>query len=221
MLYRIDPSVPLHHAAMVEILSIGFHAAARAGIKPDDTAVIWGAGKVGQSILQAVRTKTAGTVIMVDILDKRLSLAKKHFPDISIINAASEDPVKRISEITGSKGVDVAFEAVGHFTELPGKPNPVRGCIQSIRGAGLVCVLGLGDETAPILMKELIWKEGKLIASRVSHGEFAEAIENLGKGTLKPDAMITDILHPGDIQKGFEMLEKEPAGHLKILLKFI
>lgn len=220
MLYRINSSIPPHHAAMVEILSIGFHACRRAKVQPDDTIVIWGAGKVGQSILQAVRTKTSNTVIMVDILDKRLELAKKHYADIFTINACNEKPVERIKEITGNLGVDIAFEAVGHHTEIPGIVNPVRGCIQSIRGAGTVCVLGLGDEPVALLMKELIWREAVIAASRVSHGEFSETIENLEKGTLKPDALITDILKPEDIQHGFEILEREPENHLKILLKF-
>jgi len=220
MLYKIDSSIPPHHAALVEVLSIGFHACKRAGVQSDDTVVIWGAGKVGQSILQAVRTKTRNTVVMVDILDKRLNLAKKSYTDIHIINARHDKPAERIREITGNKGVDVAFEAVGHFSEIPGTVNPVRGCIQSVRGAGTICVLGLGDEPVPLLMKELIWKEGKIIASRVSHGEFSETIENLEKGTLKPDALITDILNPMDVQHGFEMLENEPENHLKILLKF-
>jgi L-gulonate 5-dehydrogenase len=221
MLYRVDRSIPLHHAALVEILSIGFHACRRAKVQPDDTVLIWGAGKVGQSILQAVKTKTRNKVIMVDILDKRLDLAKKHFPDIFTVNARNEKPDERIKEITVSKGVDIAFEAVGHYSDIPGTVNPVRGCIQSIRGAGTVCVLGLGDEPVPLLMKELIWKEATIISSRVSHGEFSETIENLEKGTLKPDALVTDILNPADIQQGFEMLEKEPGNHLKILLKFI
>ena len=159
-------------------------------------------------------------VILVDILDKRLDLAKKHYPDVFTVNAAREKPVDRIKEITGGKGTDIAFEAVGHFTEIQGVVNPVRGCIQSIRGAGTVCVLGLGDEPVPLLMKELIWKEAAILTSRVSHGEFAETILNLEKGTLKPDALVTDILDPADIQHGFEMLEEEPENHLKILLKF-
>ena len=220
MLYRLDPSIPLHHAALVEVLSIGFHACKRANVQKDDTVVIWGAGKVGQSILQAIRTKTTHTVIMVDILEKRLNLAKSHYSDIITINAGIENPVERIREITGAKGVDIAFEAVGHHTEIGGIVNPVRGCIQSIRGAGTVCVLGLGDEPLPLLMKELIWREAKIVASRVSHGEFAETIQNLEKGTLKPDALVTDILNPDKIQDGFMMLEKEPGNHLKILLKF-
>ena len=220
MLYRITPGISDIHAALVEILSIGFHACRRANVKKDDTLVIWGAGKVGQSILQAARTKTSNTIIMVDILEERLSRAIDAYPDIQIINASKEDPVERIKEITGSEGVDIAFEAVGHFVDLPGIVNPVRGCVQIIRGAGTVCTLGLGNEPVPLLMKELIWKEGKIITSRVSHGEFAETIENMQRGTLKPDAMVSDILHPSEAQKAFIMLENEPATHLKILLEF-
>ena len=68
-------------------------------------------------------------------------------------------------------------------------------------------------------MKELIWKEARIITSRVSHGEFAKAIEALANGTLNPGSMITGILNLEDAQKGFELLEKEPGKHLKILLK--
>ena len=220
MLYRISSGISDAHAALVEVLSIGFHACNRAKIKENDQVVIWGAGKVGQSILQAVRTKTKNTVIMVDILEDRLSLAKKAYSDIHIINATKENPIEKIKNLTAGKGVDIAFEAVGHWVELEGVVNPVRGCVQSIRGAGLVCVLGLGNEPSPIVMKELIWKEGTIVTSRVSHGEFAETIENLEKGTLKPDMLVSDILHPSEAQHAFEMLEKEPSKHLKILLKF-
>ena len=122
--------------------------------------------------------------------------------------------------MAGDEGVDIAFEAVGHTKEVPGVVNPVRGCIQAIRGGGKVCVLGLSSEPSPIVMKELIWKEGTIVTSRVSHGEFAETIENMNLGNLNPDALVTDILHPSQTQQAFEMLEKEPDKHLKILLKF-
>ncbi|MFN8257408.1 MAG: alcohol dehydrogenase catalytic domain-containing protein [Bacteroidales bacterium] len=220
MLYRISPGISDKHAALIEVLSIGFHACKRAGVKENDTIAIWGAGKVGQCILQAARTKTKNILIMVDILEERLALAKKAYPNIHTINAKAENPVEAIKRITDNRGVDIAFEAVGHHVEIEGLVNPVRGCIQSIRGAGTICTLGLGAEPTPVLMKELIWKEGTLITSRVSHGEFAETIQNLEKGTLKPDFLVTDILHPSETQKAFEMLEEEPSKHLKILLKF-
>ena len=219
MLYRITPDITNEQAALVEVLSIGFHACNRAGLEGNDTVVIWGAGKVGQSILQAARTRTKTTLVMVDILDARLNRAKKTYPDIHTVNAALEDPVEKIKEITGGRGVDVAFESVGHYKDIPGKVNPIRGCIQSIRGAGRVCVLGLSDEVTPVLFKELIWREATIIASRVNHGEFSETIENLQKGTLNPDALISDILTADKAQEAFEMLEAEPEKHLKILLQ--
>ena len=70
-----------------------------------------------------------------------------------------------------------------------------------------------------LLMKELIWKEARIVASRVTHGEFNETISALKNGLLKPDVLISDILTPDKAQHAFEILESEPDKHLKILLK--
>ena len=220
MLYKVPTNVQLEHASLVEILAIGFHACRRAKVKAGDSIVIWGAGKVGQSILQAARTKTDGPVFLVDILENRLARAKGTYSDIVTINALKEDPVAVVREHTKNNGVDIAFEAVGHAHHIKGRINPVRGCVQSIRGAGTVCVLGLSDEPAPVVFKELIFKEAKIIASRVNSGEFAEVIENLARGTLVPNTLISEILPARKIQYAFEILEQNPEEHLKILLDF-
>ena len=219
MVFTIPEHISDEHAALVEILSIGFHASARAGLEKHDDILIVGSGKVGQSILHAAKTITSGKIILADILDERLKLASSSFPDIYTINLRKSDPVALVKEITNGRGVDIAFEAVGHEVEVEGRFNPVRTCINAIKGGGKVCVLGLSDHPAEILMKELIWKEARIIASRVSHGEFSKAIEALSNGTLNPDKMITGILNLEDSQKGFELLDKEPAGNLKILIK--
>jgi len=220
MLYKVPLSIPDEHAALVELLSIGFHAKNKAAVTENDVIAIWGSGKVGLCILEAVRTVTDKTVFMVDILDKRLAIGPSHYDNVIAINATRENPVERIIAETGGKGVDIAFEAVGHAQEFENGINPVRGCVQSIRGGGTVCVLGLGSEPAPVVFKELIWKEGRIVSSRVSHGEFAETIEHLGKGTLKPEALISRILPASETQKGFEILESNPADNVKILLDF-
>lgn len=219
MVYKIPDHIADEYAALIEVLSIGFHASARAGLGKNDDILIAGTGKVGQSILHAAKTITSGKIFMTDIIEERLKIARSAFPDIHTINIATTDPVKYIADITGGRGVDIAFEAVGHYAEVPGRLNPVRTCINSIIGAGKVCVLGLSDHPSGILMKELIWKEAMIIASRVSHGEFARAIEALDNGTLNPEKLITGILNLEDAQKGFESLENDPASHLKILLK--
>lgn len=220
MLFKTAPTVPDEHVALVEIYGIGFHANRRAGTKEGDVIAIWGAGRVGQVILQAARTKTNGSIFMVDPLENRLEISSVNYENVITINPKKENPVEAIKRHTDGKGVDIAFEAVGHAEEIEGVYTPVRSCIQSLRGGGKVCVLGLGDDPSPVVFKELIWKEGQIITSRVSDGEFAEVIEHLNAGNLKPDALISKIMHGSEIQKAFELLQKEKEKYLKVLLDF-
>jgi threonine dehydrogenase-like Zn-dependent dehydrogenase len=220
MLYKLDDSISERDAALIEVYSIGFHAANRAGVKEDDTVAIWGAGRIGQSILQAVRTKTKNTIFMVDIIDQRLQIPQETYENVIIINARKEDPVAVIKAYTGGNGVDIAIEAVGHAEKIAGRANPIQSCIGAIRGAGTVCVLGLTGEQTPLFMRDLIWKEAKIITSRVSHGEYSEAISHLSLGNLHPELLISEIMPAENIQQAFDLLENNPEKYLKILLKF-
>ncbi len=220
MLHKAPGNISPEHLSLVEIYGIGFHANNRAGVKKGDSLVIWGAGRVGQVILQAARTITEGPIFMVDIIDKRLEIATKGYKDVTAINALNSDPVEIILKETGGLGCDIAFEAVGHPHQAEQTVHPVRGAIQSIRGGGVVCVLGLTDEPAPVVFKELIWKEARIISSRVSHGEYPVVIEKLKNNQLQPDLLISEIFPAERIQDAFEILEKDPENYLKILLQF-
>jgi threonine dehydrogenase-like Zn-dependent dehydrogenase len=220
MLFKAASHLPDEHVALTEIYGIGFHANNRAATKEDDVLAIWGAGRVGQVILQAARTKTNGTIFMIDPLENRLEIAAYHYQNLVTINPKKENPIDIIKAHTNGKGVDIAFEAVGHAETIEGVHHPVRAAVQSLRGGGKVCVLGLSDEPAPVVFKELIWKEAKIITSRVSHGEFSEVIEHLNAGNLEPAALISKVMHGSQIQEAFELLQKEKEKYLKVLLDF-
>ena len=220
MLFKAAPELPNEHVALVEIYAIGFHANNRAKTEEGQTIAIWGAGRVGQVILQAARTRTSETIFVVDPLENRLSIAATYNKNVVTINPTKENPIEVIKAHTNGKGVDIAFEAVGHADNIEGVYTPIRSCIQSIRGGGKVCVLGLSDEPAPIVFKELIWKEAQIVTSRVSDGEFKEVLEQLNAGTLKPDALISKVMHGSQVQEAFELVEKEKSKYLKVLLDF-
>jgi 2-desacetyl-2-hydroxyethyl bacteriochlorophyllide A dehydrogenase len=216
MCYQLKDEISLKHAALIELLAIGFHACKRAGLEAGDSALIYGAGKLGQCILQAAKTITKKQVFVVDILENRLQIAKNNYPDIITINGLKENPVDVVKDNTSGNGVDIAFEAVGHAMKIKNRMHPVRECIHAIRGAGKICVLGLADDPAPLVMKELILKEGRIIASRVTQGEFEQVIQKMQY--LKPDALITSELRMDKAQEAFELLEKDPENQLKIIL---
>jgi len=220
-LYPLSSDISDQAAALIELYSIGFHACRRAGVQKDDTIAIWGAGKVGQVILQAARTITENTIFMVDILDNRLSISEQNYQNVVIINSKYENPLDVIQDKTNGDGVDVAFEAVGHAENIEGQSNPVQNCVLSIRGAGTVCVLGLSGEESPLLVRDLIWREAKIVASRVNHGEFSDVIKHLQAGHLKPDILISKEIDPARAMEAFHLLENEPENYLKILIKLL
>ncbi len=218
-LYKIDDVIPDQHVSLIELYAIGFHANNRAETKRDDIIAIWGTGKVGHSICQAARTRTENNIFLVDIIGERLDIAEKNYSNVQVINAKEVDPVEFIMDKTDGRGVDIAFEAVGHHTHVDNRPNPVQSCIQSIRGAGTVCILGLSGEPAEVNFKELIWREGRIITSRNSHGEFSESVKNMSNNQLQPDVMISHVFPACDAQLAFEALESHPERYLKVLLK--
>ena len=219
MVYRIDDRVDNLHAALIEPYSIGFHAIHRAGVEAGDSVAVYGAGRIGQAIMQAARTVTDGMLFIVDVLPGRLERALNACPDAVAIDARNTDPVTAIMERTGGDGVDRAIEAVGHALQIPGRVHPVREAVQSIRGGGTVCALSLGDEEVPLVMKELIWREGTLTTSRVSHGEYADVIHALAEGLLTPEAMISAVIPVERAQEAFEMLQDNPEQYVKIILQ--
>ena len=83
MLFKAAPNLPDEHVALVEIYGIGFHANQRAETKKGDVIAIWGAGRVGQVILQAARTITQETIFVIDPLENRLEIASQYYDNIS------------------------------------------------------------------------------------------------------------------------------------------
>ena len=219
MLHGLPGSVSDQHAALIEVLSIGFHACARAGLKQGDSLAVFGAGRIGQCILQAASTITDNTIYMVDVLDDRLNLAAEAYDQVVPVNSMQCNPVHALADATKGQGVDVAIEAVGHAHSIEGQCHPVAQCVDVIRGAGTVCVLGLADDPVPLVMKDLIWKEARLVTSRVSHGEFAVTIDHLARGLLKPDVLISATLRASDAQHAFDLVEQHPEQYLKVLLE--
>jgi len=69
-----------------------------------------------------------------------------------------------------------------------------------------------------VVFKKLIWKEARLMTSRVSHGEFSEVIGALAAGTLTPEALISEIVPASQTQQAFEKIITSPQDTLKILL---
>ncbi|CAN6567507.1 unnamed protein product [Malus baccata var. baccata] len=111
-----------------------------AQVKPGDSVAVIGIGGVGSSCLQIARAFGASDIIAVDVQDEKLQKAKI-FGATHAVNAAKEDAVGKIMEITGGKGVDIAVEALG-------RPQTFLQCVQSVKDGGKAVMVGLSQAGA-------------------------------------------------------------------------
>lgn len=97
--------------ALIEPMSVGFHAVSRAQVVDNEWVVVIGCGMVGMGAV--IRASLRGaTVIAIDLDDEKLALAKT-FGASYVINSCTEKVAERICQLTGGLGADVVIEAVG------------------------------------------------------------------------------------------------------------
>jgi len=99
-------------ASFIEPLAVVMHAVMGIDINLGDSVVVLGAGTIGMLVLQAIKAAGAGKVIVVDIDDRKLELAKK-LGATHTINSLSEDLEKKVKEYTDEKGADISLECAG------------------------------------------------------------------------------------------------------------
>jgi threonine dehydrogenase-like Zn-dependent dehydrogenase len=130
-------------AACLQPMADCVAAVETAKIKMGDTVAFYGAGCLGMNTMQVARCSGAGKLIVVDVRDDVLAMAKKlgaHY----IINGKKEDPVRVIKDITGGVGADIIFEAAGGNPAI-GLAGTValRQAIESLKPEGCLLIMAI------------------------------------------------------------------------------
>jgi len=218
-IFPLPDDVPMNHAPMVEMYALGHHILQRGQVQPGETVILLGAGKLGLSILDVLcHSVSPGVTIVTDLLPFRLETAQKLGADVAL-NLNEVDPVERVLELTDGVGVDCVIEAVGHYHLPKGQEAPLAQAVKMIRNGGRVVTTGLGEQLSAVHFKTLVLKEAKIIASRVTCGEFPRAIQMMSRGLLHPDLLITDIQPLDDITTAFEQVDREDPETIKVVLE--
>lgn len=108
----LPDEVSFEEAAMCEPAAVAIHALSQAGVGLGDTVTIFGAGTIGLILAKIARVWGAGKVILVDIDDQKLDIAKKLGFE-NCINSLHSDVRTQISNLTDNRGSDVTIEGTG------------------------------------------------------------------------------------------------------------
>ena len=207
LLHRIPDGVSFEEAALVEPAAVAMHAARITPIDPGAVVVVVGAGAIGLLALQAARIRGAGTVVVMDVREERLALARQLGADV-VINSGSGDPAKALRAATGKATAPVVFEAVGI-----GKT--VQLATELTAPGGSLTLIGNVQQNLQLIIS----KELTIRGSAASAGEYPICIAMIADGRLKTAPLISRTMRLADGQAAFDALHAAEAGLIKIVLR--
>ena len=200
--------------AVVEPFCIGLHGINHVQIKKGDRVLVIGSGTIGIFAATAAKMKGA-TVIMADISENKLQMAKQQFGiDDTILNDSHENFLSRVMEKTDGCGFDVCVEAVG-------LPSTFQDCIDAACFGGSVILIGIGKKNLDFNFTTIQKKELHIYGSRNAlKQDFIETIDALLTGKLDLGKAITDVYAFSEAPKAFAEFSANQGDKLKVLLDF-
>ena len=211
IVYGLPDALPFEHAALIEAVSIAVHAVNITPMQLGATAVVVGSGMIGLLVIQALRLAGAVRVIAVDLDDAKLAVARSLGAD-ETLNPKNVDVPKRVAELTGGHGADVAIEAVG-------ASSPIKTAILSVRKGGTVTLVGNLSPSIEIPLQSVVSRQIRLQGSCASNGEYPQCIELLARGAIKVDPIISKLAPLEEGAAWFEKLYAHDAQLMKVVLQ--
>ena len=242
ILYRLPDALPFEHAAVIEALSVAVHAVGRGSLDfarrrqtgvpspslgagrsgsdrgPLDSArgrqtpvVVIGCGMIGLLVIQVLRARGITDVIAIDVDEERRALALR-LGAAHALDARDPSLPSAILAMTGGRGADVAYEAVG-------RPETVRAAIRSVRKGGTVTLIGNLTPNVELPLQEVVTRELSLLGSCASSGEYPECIDLLASGVVDVAPLISVTAPLEEGPAWFDRLHRGDGRLMKVILQ--
>jgi S-(hydroxymethyl)glutathione dehydrogenase/alcohol dehydrogenase len=207
-LAKVNPEAPFEHACLFACgLSTGLGAAMfTAKVEAGSTCVVFGAGMVGLGAVAGCRLQGAGRIIVVDLSQERLALARGQGATETL--TGGPDTVDRIVEMTDGFGAEYTFEATGNVAVM-------RQAVESARmGWGLCTVAGVAGkgETLDIVPRFLITGRrvcGSSFGGVKGRDQVPQLVERALAGDIDVASFVSHTLSLDEVNRGFELMEAQ------------
>lgn len=188
-------NVSAQAAATAEPLAVCLHALSFAGDLRGKTVLITGAGPIGAICTALAKNAGAAQVVVTDVQDFPLKIAKKMGADRVINVAAEPDGLDYLSRDKGQ--VDVVLECSANA-------HAIAGAIAATRPQGTIVQIGVAGNTA-LPLNLIVSKEISMHGTHRFDREFARAVEMISAGEIDLTAIVTAVLPVAQAQEAFDM----------------
>jgi len=212
-LYHLPKDADEEAMVMIsDILPTGFECGVLNGqVKPGDTVAIVGAGPVGLAVLLTAQFYSPAAIIMIDLDDKRLAVAKK-LGATTLINSGDGHAAEAVMKLTDGSGVDVAIEAVGI-------PATFAICEAIVAAGGRIANVGVHGKPVELHLEKL-WDRNIALTTRlVDTVTTPMLLKVVASGRLQPKQLVTHRFAMSDIMRAYDTFGNAAReGALKVIL---
>lgn len=212
MAFKLPDNVSTKEGALVEPLSVGLHAAVQGNVKLGDKVVILGAGTIGLVTLLACKAYGATEVTVVDVIEKRLELAKK-LGAARVINAKNENAVETIMALTNGEGIDKVIETAG-------SEHTIKQCPYLVKRGGTIVLVGLAPkDIIDFNFMQIMVKEADIKTVFRYRNLYPTAIGAIADGKINVNGIVTHEFDFEDSSKAFDFVIENKNDVVKAVIK--
>jgi S-(hydroxymethyl)glutathione dehydrogenase / alcohol dehydrogenase len=177
----------------------------RARVPVGSTVAVFGCGGVGLNTIQAAALMGAAKIIAVDVVPQKLAWAEE-FGATHAVNAAGEDPVRRIKEITGRDGADFAFEVVG-------TQRTIEQALACVHRGGMTVIIGISPAGTRLSIDPTLLLQERVLTGSSFGGsrqkvDLPMLIDLFMDGKLKIRELISRRLPLQEINHAFDLMQQ-------------
>lgn len=209
----VPEDMPFEAAAMVEPSAVALHAVGRAEMHEGAKVVVLGAGTIGILTMQAAKALGASEVMMTDIVDFKLEVARRLGAD-HVVNARREEVVEAIEGTFGEDRADLVFECVGAEETL-------EAAVQGARKGSRIVVVGVIGGRPRVSIGLLQDRELEMVGSLMYvRDDFLKAVDLISSGRLTPTELITSRYRFRDLAEAYREAAERGERNLKVMVEF-
>lgn len=194
-------------AALAEPFAVAANVLERTGIEAGELVLIYGAGTVGLTALQAARLHGARCIV-VDLDEVRLERARALGAEAAV-EPRSTDLGALVAELTEGEGVPLVVEGTG-------APGVLEEAVRLAGAAGRVAILGFSAQPSAIPQQEITKKELTLVGSRLNRRLIPRVLGWLESGAIDAEALVTQEFELRAAPEAFALIETSPSRTCKV-----
>ncbi|HZG86312.1 NAD(P)-dependent alcohol dehydrogenase [Paenibacillus sp.] len=211
LLFKLPDTMSYEEGALLEPLSVGFHAMLRGGVKPFDRVLVTGLGPIGLLAGQAAKLFGVTEIYGTDVVPFRRQLALD-MGFTAAFDPANEDVAARLAELTGGEGVTYVVESSGNARAMA-------DTIKLVRRGGKIVFVGLpATDAVPMDMGSFIDAEIDAYGVFRYANTYPAAIQALQRSSIDLTKVITHRFALTDIREAVETARTQKETSIKVMI---